>query len=366
MGVNRFANRVKAFINNVRSTGVELAVVSTPVNIRYLTGSRIETFERFGALLVCLRNEESTLIIPKLDEGKVKGLNLSYLTYADSEGPKASIEKVTSSCGKVTVVGFESNAPLRHLWLLRSVLGDFKDLLIDDALVSLRIVKDEEELSNIKAAVKAIEKGFETVEGSLRAGISEVKLAEIIRDAISNAGAEPRDILVQSGPNSAIPHWLPSSRLINNNDVVVVDLTATYNDYYGDLTRTFIVGNVNGEFMKVYNIVKRAHDEAINAIKDGVTGSYIDSVARHVISEEGYGEYFIHRTGHGIGLEVHEEPYISSDYIKVLPRGSVFTIEPGIYLQGKFGVRLESNIVIGNNGVVEVLDSYWPNIKLKA
>ncbi|WP_291767579.1 M24 family metallopeptidase [Caldivirga sp. UBA161] len=362
MGVSQFTNRLRAFMKSIRNLGVELAVVSTSVNIRYLTGSRIETFERFGALLICLNNEESTLIIPKLDEGKVKGLGLRYLTYTDSEGPRAPIERVTSGCGKATVVGFESNAPLRHLWLLRSVLGDFKDLPIDDALVSLRIIKDEDEISSIRAAVKAIEEGFKAVEDSLRVGVTEVKLAEVIRDAISDAGAEPRDILVQSGPNSAIPHWLPSSRRISDNDVVVVDLTATYNDYYGDLTRTFTVGNVNGEFMKVYNLVKRAHDEAIAAIKDGVTGSYIDSVARHVIKEGGYGEYFIHRTGHGIGLEVHEEPYISGDYAKALPRGSVFTIEPGIYLQGKFGVRLESNIVIGSNGVVEVIDSYWPDI----
>ncbi|ABW02428.1 M24 family metallopeptidase [Caldivirga maquilingensis] len=362
MGVGRFANRLRAFMNNARGLGVELAVVSTPVNIRYLTGARIETFERFGALLICLRNGESTLIIPKLDEGKVKELDLNYLTYTDSEGPRALVERVTSNCGNATVVGFESNAPLRHFWLLRSVLGGFKDLPIDDALVSLRIMKDEEEISNIKAAVKAIEKGFEAVENSLRAGLTEVKLAEVIRDVISSAGAEPRDILVQSGPNSAIPHWLPSSRRISDNDVVVIDLTATYNDYYGDLTRTFTVGNVNDEFIKIYNLVKRAHDEAITAVKDGVTGSYIDSVARRIIREGGYGEYFIHRTGHGIGLEVHEEPYISSDYVKALPRGSVFTIEPGIYLQGRFGVRLESNVVINSNGVVEVLDSYWPSI----
>ena len=360
MGISQFTNRLKAFMDNARSLGVELAVVSTPVNIRYLTGVRIETFERFGALLICLRSEESTLIIPKLDEGKVKELNLHYLTYTDSEGPRAPVERFTSECGKAAVVGFESNAPLRHFWLLRSVLGGFKDLSIDDALVSLRITKDEEEISNIKAAVKAIEKGFKAVEDSLRVGVTEVKLAEVIKDTITNTGAEPRDILVQSGPNSAIPHWLPSGRRISNNDVVVIDLTATYNDYYGDLTRTFTVGNVNDEFVKVYDLVKRAHDEAIAAVRDGVTGSYIDSVARRIIREGDYGEYFIHRTGHGIGLEVHEEPYISSDYNKTLPRGSVFTIEPGIYLQGKFGVRLESNVVISNNGVVEVLDSYWP------
>lgn len=360
MEANRFTSRLKAFMNKVKSLGVELAVISTPVNIRYLTGIRIETFERLGVLIVCVRNEELTLVIPKLDEGKVKGTGLRYLTYTDLEGPRDTVWRVVSGCGKVNVVGFESNAQLKYYWLLRGILGGFRDLAIDDVLTSLRIVKDEEEVSNIKAAVKAIEKGLRAAEDSLKAGVTEVKLAEVIRSAIADAGAEPMDILVQSGPNSAIPHWLPGSRRISDNDVVVVDLTATYNDYYGDLTRTFTVGNVDGEFARIYNLVKRAHDEAIAAVKEGVTGSYIDSVARSVIREGGYGDYFIHRTGHGIGLEVHEEPYISSDYTKALPRGSVFTIEPGIYLQGKFGVRLESNILINSNGMVEVLDSYWP------
>ncbi|WP_252900678.1 M24 family metallopeptidase [Vulcanisaeta sp. JCM 14467] len=196
--------------------------------------------------------------------------------------------------------------------------------------------------------------------------MTETEIAKLVSSAISDAGAEPKDVLVQSGPNSVIPHWMPSRRRIEVGDVIVIDVTATYNDYYGDLTRTLVIGDPPSEFWRVYDLVRRAHDEAIASIREGVTGSYVDSIARRVITEGGYGQYFIHRTGHGIGLEVHEEPFISQSYGKPLPRGSAFTIEPGIYLPGRFGVRLESNVVIRLDGRVEVLDNYWPDVIIKA
>jgi len=353
-------DRIRHFLKELVEKGIDLALVSTPVNLRYLTGVRLETFERFGALLVCVRSDEVTLIVPKLDEGKALITGLPYLTYLDQEGPINAVKKAVSRCSGVRVVGFEGSAPIRHLWVLRDVLGEFRDETIDPVLAGMRIVKDEDELGSIKAAVKAIEEGLRAAKETIKAGVTEAWLARVISNVIAEAGAVPRDVLVQSGPNSAIPHWLPGNRRIQQGDVIVIDVTATYNDYYGDLTRTFVLDEAPIEFNRVYNLVKEAHDEAIKAVKAGVTGAFIDSVAREVISRSGYGEYFIHRTGHGIGLEVHEEPYISGDYNKPLPRGSVFTIEPGIYLPGKFGVRLESNVAIRLNGEVEVLDTYWP------
>lgn len=353
-------DRVREFLRRVSGVGVDLAVVTTSINIRYLTGVKIETYERVGALIACPRVNDVTLVVPKLDEGKAKLTGLPYLTYLDSEGPINAVKRAISMCGTVKVIGFEANTPLRYLWLLRGILGEFVDSPIDNVLRDMRMIKDDEELSNIKMAVKAIEEGLRAAEESLKPGITEAWLARVISDAISDSGAEPRDILVQSGPNSAIPHWLPSNRRIEDGDVVVIDVSATYNDYYGDLTRTFKLGEAAGEFLRIYELVKEAHDEAIKAVKEGVTGSYVDSVARGVINNGGYGEYFIHRTGHGIGLEVHEEPYVSGDYNKPLLRGSVFTIEPGIYIPGRFGVRLESDVALSSDGVI-ILDSYWPS-----
>jgi Xaa-Pro dipeptidase len=354
------SDRVRLLLRELEGRGVDLALISTPVNLRYLTGIGLKAFERFSALLLCVGTGEVTLIVPKLDEGKAIATGLPYLTYLDQEGPLGAIRRATSGCGGVRVVGFEGNAPIRNLWVLRGVLGRFRDEDIDPVLAGMRIVKDEDELGSIKAAVRAIEEGLRAAREAIKAGVTETWLARVISNAIAEAGAEPGDVLVQSGPNSAIPHWLPGNRRIQQGDVIVVDATATYNDYYGDLTRTFTLGEPTAEFNRIYGLVKEAHDEAIRAVKPGLTGAFIDSVARGVIERNGYGGYFIHRTGHGLGLEVHEEPYISGDYDKPLPRGSVFTIEPGIYLPGKFGVRLESDIAIGLNGEVIIFDSYWP------
>ncbi|GGI82923.1 Xaa-Pro dipeptidase [Vulcanisaeta souniana JCM 11219] len=341
---------------------MELAIIISGPNFRYLVGSYIDTFERFGALIICPGNGSHSLILPRLDEGKAKATELPYIVYGDDEGPLNAIKSfVNSNCGVIRRVGLEGRATLNYLWVLRKAIGEFSDYSIDDLLASMRISKDEDELASIERAVKAIEEGIRFAHESIRPGMTEANVVRMISDTISNAGAEPRDVLVQSGPNSAIPHWTPSRRRIEVGDVVVIDVTATYNDYYGDLTRTLVIGDPPSYFWHVYELVKRAHDEAIASIREGVTGAYIDSIARRVITEGGYGQYFIHRTGHGIGLEVHEEPFISQSYDKALPRGSAFTIEPGIYLPGRFGVRLESNIAIKPDGRVEILDNYWPD-----
>jgi len=359
-------NRIKEFISKSHELGIDLAVISPGPNLRYFVGLNIETFERFGALLICVNTSDYSLVLPRLDEGKARATGLPYSVYGDEEGPLHAIDNFVRECTGIKRVGFEGRSSINYLWIMRKAIGDFEDVPIDDILTLMRISKDEEELSNIEHAVKAIEEGIRAARESIRPGIMEVDIAKLISDAISSNGADPKDILVQSGPNSAIPHWVPSRRRIERGDVVVVDVTATYNDYYGDLTRTMVVGEPPSDFWRVYDIVHRAHDEAIKAVKDGVTGVFVDSVARRVITNGGYGNYFIHRTGHGIGLEVHEEPYISQSYTKPLPRGSVFTIEPGIYLPGRFGVRLESDVAILKDGNVKVLDSYWPEVVINA
>lgn len=360
-------DRINRLINELSRESIELAIIVPGPNFRYLVGSYIETFERFGALMICTGNGAYALLLPRLDEGRARAVGLPYIVYGDEEGPLNAIKSfIHGNCGVVRRVGLEGRALLNHLWTLRKAIGEFDDQSIDDLLTSMRISKDEDELRSIEGAVRAIEEGIRAAHESIKPGMTEAEVARLINEAISDAGAEPKDALVQSGPNSAIPHWTPSRRKIEVGDVVILDVTATYNDYYGDLTRTLVIGDPPNEFWRVYDLVRRAHDEAIAGVREGVTGSYVDSMARKVISDGGYGQYFIHRTGHGIGLEVHEEPFISQSYDKALPRGSAFTIEPGIYLPGRFGVRLESDVVIKPSGEVEVLDTYWPEVVVKA
>ncbi len=255
-------SRIWRLIDELRRSQIELAVIVPGPNFRYLVGSNIETFERFGALIVCSGNGTYALILPRLDEGRAKATGLPYIVYGDEEGPLSVIKTfINDNCGAVGRVGFEGRAALNYLWVIRGAIGEFSDYSIDGLLASMRISKDNNELNNIERAVRAIEDGIKAARESIRPGMTELDVAKVISDAISNAGAEPRDVLVQSGPNSAIPHWMPSRRRIEVGDVVVIDVTATYNDYYGDLTRTFVIGNPPGNFWHIYNLVRKAHDE---------------------------------------------------------------------------------------------------------
>ncbi|HLI45597.1 MAG TPA: Xaa-Pro peptidase family protein [Geobacterales bacterium] len=337
--------RIDQFIGLMESNGIDLAIITSGANFRYLVGMYMETFERFGALIINAKERTSTLLLPKLDEGKAMQTGIDYIVYEDGEDPKLFLKKVIGE-NVYRRIGFENKTPIGYYRVLRSIINSFEDVDIGGLLSELRITKDDTEIKNIENAVNAIEYAIQTIKDQLKAGVSEIEIANKIRELIAEQGAEAKDILVQSGPNSAIPHWTYSKKKINEGDVVVIDVSATYNDYYGDLTRTFFVGKPTQEFQKIYELVKQAHDEAIEAVRSNILCSEIDRTARNVITNGGYGNYFIHRTGHGLGLEVHEEPYISQAYQKPLIEGSVFTIEPGIYLFGKFGVRIESNIAI--------------------
>ncbi len=251
-------NRISGLINELRRKSIELAIIVPGPNFRYLVGSYIETFERFGALMVCPGNGAHAMILPKLDEGKAKAVGLPYIVYGDEEGPLNAVRVfINNNCGTVRKIGLEGRATLNYLWILRRAIGEFSDYSIDDLLASMRMSKDEDELRNIERAVRAIEGGIKAAREAIRPGMTELDVASVVSDAISSAGAEPRDVLVQSGPNSAIPHWMPSRRRIEVGDVVVIDVTATYNDYYGDLTRTLVIGEPPGDFWRVYELVRR-------------------------------------------------------------------------------------------------------------
>ncbi len=193
-------NRIEKLINELRRKSIDLVIIVPGPNFRYLVGSYIETFERFGALIICPGNGAYELILPRLDEDRARATGLPYAVYGDEEGPLNAIRAfINGNCGAVRVIGLEGRATLNYLWILRKVIGEFNDYPIDDLLISMRISKDEDELRSIEWAVRAIEDGIKAVRESIRPGMMEIEVARLISDAISNAGAEPRDILVQSG-----------------------------------------------------------------------------------------------------------------------------------------------------------------------
>lgn len=190
----------------------------------------------------------------------------------------------------------------------------------------------------------------------VKPGITEKQIVDKIKSLFSEKGVDKLSFnpIVGVGKNSAVPHHTPNQTIVSEGDMVVIDLGCIKNHYCSDMTRTIVVGEPTDEMVEVYNIVRYAQEKAFKAIRPGIPLKEIDLIARKIIKEAGYGDYFTHRTGHGIGIQVHEEPYVTSNNSQLLKEGMVISIEPGIYLDDKFGVRIEDIVVVSSDGGVRL------------
>ncbi|MCB9854523.1 MAG: aminopeptidase P family protein [Phycisphaerales bacterium] len=223
----------------------------------------------------------------------------------------------------------------------------------------IRMVKSPEEIEAIRQACAHCSIVFDYVSGELRVGSTEDRLHRGIADRLIEIGASAEIVLVQSGPNGAIPHLPTGTRRFENGDAVIVDCVCRRQGYCGDMTRTYQIGETTNLLQRAYSTVRTAHDAAIDMIRPGVTASQVDATARAVIDRAGFGRAFLHRLGHGIGLEGHEAPYIVQGSDVVLQAGMCFTVEPGIYLDQSFGIRLESVVAVTPGGC-ELLSDMTP------
>jgi len=214
-----------------------------------------------------------------------------------------------------------------------------------------RMIKKLDEFESIKRSCHIAAKAFGIIKPKIKEGVKEIEVARELEYIMQKLGAQTRsfETIVGFGPNAALPHHETSERKLKKNEVVLMDFGCVYKRYCSDMTRTFFYGKSTGEFLKVYSIVEKAQKEGIKISKEGVLSKEVDRVARDIISENGYGQYFTHGTGHGVGLEIHEEPYLNTRSSVKLQKGMSVTIEPGIYLYGKFGVRIEDTIYIEKN-----------------
>ena len=222
-------------------------------------------------------------------------------------------------------------------------------------LAKLRSVKDPSELELLARAARGADEAFRQLADTRLEGLREEEVVVLLSSLLREAGHEEISFtIVGSGPNGASPHHEPGGRTIRHGDPVVLDFGGKVGRYCSDISRTVCVGDPPNGFEEVYDVVREAQEAAFLAVRPGVTGRDVDGVAREVIEQAGYGERFIHRTGHGIGLEVHESPYISPENDQPLEAGMCFSIEPGIYLSGRFGVRIEDIVAITEDGVVRL------------
>ena len=236
----------------------------------------------------------------------------------------------------------------------------------DPIIGGLRICKEDEEISKMRKAVQIAQKALEATVPCIKPGVSELELASELMVQLFRAGSSaelPFSPIVSCGPNTANPHAVPSERRIKRGDLVLIDWGAGFDGYNSDLTRTFAVGDISPQFMKIYQAVKAANEAGRAAGKPDLAAGAVDAAARAQIEQAGFGKFFTHRTGHGLGMEAHEEPYIFGANTMKLAKGMTYTVEPGIYLQGEGGVRIEDNVVITAEGC-ETLSDFSRELKI--
>lgn len=350
-------HRVRARMGEL---GVDALLLSHGADLPWLTGYRAMPLERL-TLLVLPRDGEAVLIVPALEAPRVPemGGNVTLRPWAETEDPVALAGALLARARGATY-GISDRAWAQSLLALQAVLPDARFETASRVTSPLRAVKDASEVAALRAAAHAADSVAAVLqEGEVPlAGRSEIQVSEALSAGLLAAGHRRVNFaIVGSGPNGASPHHDAGERVIGPGDTVVCDFGGEYalhDDvaYCSDITRTVAVGEPGAEVRDCYAVLLAAQQAAVDAVQPGVTAEYVDAVARRTIAEAGLGEYFIHRTGHGIGIEEHEDPYLVAGNETVLAVGHAFSIEPGIYFPGRFGMRLEDIVVVGEDGAI--------------
>lgn len=328
---------------------LDVAYITRPVSIAYLTAFHAEPHERLMALVV--RRDGATLIVPSLEEEKAqaRASDAEVVAWRDGEDPYALVAQALAGSAEVGVE--KDHLTLHAAEVITSRSGASELVDVAPELRRLRLVKTPKEVETLARAAAITDEAFAKVLARIHAGQSEIEVAMLFAAVIAELGGTLAfPTLVQSGPNSAMPHLEPSGRKSGRGDYLLLDFGAAVAGYKADSTRMAVIGEPSGRHRQIHDVVLRAHDAAIAAVKAGVTTGEVDAAARRVIEAAGYGKNFFHRVGHGLGLEAHEDPSLDPGSTTVLETGMVFTIEPGVYVSGFGGVRIEDDVVVEDGG----------------
>lgn len=346
--------RCQASLSEHESNGL---VIGPGPNCYYLTGVHDPPSERLFILIVPESGEPS-MLVPSLSGEQVRQATWidDVRTWADNEDPSRAMENGLSKAGITDHVLVDDRLWSTFLLDLQALLPEATFGLASDILAGLRLRKDPEELAALETAARITDGVMTDIRslGEEVIGLTETDLAREINSRLENAGGdEPSfETIVGAGPSGAQPHHRHSDRTIARGDPVVIDFGCYVDHYPSDQTRTVIfAGEPPEEFEESFSAVRDAQQAGLEAVEPGVTAETVDRAARDLIEQRGYGEAFLHRTGHGVGLEVHEPPYLVEGNEQVLKEGMVFSIEPGVYLEGKFGIRIEDLVVVTSSGV---------------
>lgn len=358
-------NQLESYLNEL---GIDAAFITNPDNVFYFSGFKSNPHERLLGVMV-FKDAEPFLICPQMEmpDAKNAGWEGDIIGHADTENSMAILERAVSErAGSLSKIAIEkSHMTVERLDALTDSFDSMQILALDNRINAMRVIKDEHELQILREAAALADYAIEVGAKTLKEGITEIEVMTQIELALKKRGVTHMsfDTTVLSGPNAASPHGKTGDRKIRKGDLVLFDLGVVHKGYCSDITRTLAFGEPNDEQIEVYNLVLQAELASLEAVKPGVTAAELDEAARNVITDAGYGEFFTHRLGHGLGISVHEFPSLHGSNNLIIESGMVFTLEPGVYVPGKVGVRIEDDVVVTETGV-EVLTKYPKELQI--
>jgi Xaa-Pro aminopeptidase len=374
----RFAERLRGAQGLAHAAGLDAILVGVGADLRYLAGYPAMPLERLTMLVIPAQGPWS-LVVPKLEAAPARlcppaaAGDLSVVTWEEGSDAYALVAELlraggngaASSAGHPSIrVAISDDLAARHLLPLQDRLGPAQFSLASGVLRDQRMIKDEDEIALLRLAARAADRVVAQIAGGRLIGRTEADVAEEVRARLLAEGHEEASFaIVASGPNSASPHHGASDRTIQAGDPIVLDIGGMLGGYASDTTRTLWVTGGDAAkgpdevFRHLFGVLHGAQAAARRAVAPGLACEAVDAAARRPIEAEGYGEAFFHRTGHGIGLEGHEEPYIIAGNTEALRPGMAFSVEPGIYLPGVYGARIEDIVVCGPDGPIELNES---------
>ncbi len=348
--MSEYPTRIAAAQDLLKAQGIDALCLSVGSDLPYLTGYKAMPLERL-TMFVLPPEGEGTLVVPGLEAPRVEaeGLPLTVQGWGELEDPIAITDGLLAGAENV-LVGDETWS--RFLIDLQDVNPSRSFGKASDLMAMLRMVKSPAEIAKLRAAAATVDGVVGQMEHVRFSGRTERDVAREITERTKADGHDTMEFwIVASGPNGASPHHEPGDRIIERGDAVVVDFGGYQDGYSSDTTRVFVVGEPPYGFDAAYEVLREAQAAACEYVKPGVTAESVDAVAREIITEAGYGDLFFHRLGHGIGMDTHEHPYLVEGNTQILETGMAFSIEPGIYNAGEWGMRIEDIVTVTDDGV---------------
>ncbi len=347
--------RIEQLIQWMKSENVSASLITSKANVFYLSKFYTDPHERLVTIIL-FANEAPVIIVPNMEKEQVKAVGWQHdiLGYSDTDNPwelvKEAVNHRNISINKLAIE--KEHVIYERVERLNDIFDTPQLVSVEEKLRELRMIKDEQEIGLLKEAAMLADFGVEVGVSAIKEGKTELEVLATIEFELKKKGILEMSFstMVLTGAKTAAPHGKPGLDIIKKGDLILFDLGVVYKGYCSDITRTVALGEVNDQQLEIYETVLKAEVTALNASKPGVEIGDIDTIARTIIAEKGYGEYFTHRIGHGLGIDVHEYPSMNATNTRTLTKGMTYTIEPGIYVPGVCGVRIEDDVLITETG----------------